>query len=106
MQKKNYFSLFKFHFYKYLLVEFTKEKIKSETLTMMKLVYCRSVGIDEFRLDKKYIIKNHKKKFFYYILFGIQRQEFAKARLLIRSALFRIRQLTLQLLPFYMIFPF
>ena len=58
--------------YKYLLSEFSKQKIKSETLNMMKKTFCDSVGIEEFSLNKKEIILKHRKKFFYYILLGVE----------------------------------
>jgi len=58
--------------YKYLLVEFAKQKINSETLDMMRETFCKSVGTKEFSLNKEEIIKKHNKKFFYYILLGIE----------------------------------
>ena len=58
--------------YKYLLVEFSKQRIKYETLNLMKETFCKSVGTEKFVLNKREIILKHKKKFFYYILLGCE----------------------------------
>lgn len=66
--------------YKYLLIEFSKQRIKVDILDMMKKVFCKSVGIKEFFLNKQEIIIKHKKKFFYYILLGTEIERLIKQK--------------------------